>query len=178
MSTGPLPARVSTPLVLCLLAACATAVPRYDYRPPDVRLEARGLEGGDVVLRPGSRPVERQLGSGEGVHLSVVAVDGGGVRRIALVGRLTVGCHDPGTGALTTDETDVVHEDVALQGPAGTVRTTASVARRIRVSDYAVRCAVPGTRPWVEGTFHGEAEDFHGRWSSTAAFTFWFEASP
>lgn len=165
--------------VLCLMAAgaCTTTVPRYDPRPPDVRLEARDLADGDVVLRPGSPPVERELGTGEGVHLSVTAVDGGGVWRIALVGRLTVGCYNPETGARTTDTSDVIHEDVAREGPGGTVRTSASVARLIRVSDYAVRCADPGAHPWVEGTFHGEAEDFHGRWSVTGPFTFWFGVS-
>lgn len=157
-----------------LLAACATTVPRYDYRPPGVRLEARGLAQGDVVLRPGSRAVERELGAGEGVELAVVATDGGGVRRVALVGRVTVGCWNPDTGAQTLDVTEVAHENEVAAGPGGTVRTSAQVSRIFRVSDYRVTCSGTATTPWVEGTFHGEAEDFHGRWTATGSFTFWF----
>lgn len=158
----------------CVLAACATPLPRYDPHPPEVRLEVRGLTEGALLLRPGSAAVERELGRDGDVDLSVSATHGGGVQRVALVGRVTVGCHNAETGARTTDASDVVHEDVADVGPGGMVRTAASVARRIRASDYGVRCVDPGGRPFVEGSFRGEAEDFHGRWSATASFTFWF----
>lgn len=173
---------MTRPSVLPLLAAtvlatasgCVTDVPRYDYRPPGLRLEVRGLSGGDFVLRPGSSPVERDLPVDGRVDLSVTAVDPGGVRSVALVGRVTIICENPETGARVTDATDVRHEDVRAEGPGG-VRNTAAVGRVVRTSDYRVACADRDARAWVEGTFHGEAEDFHGRWSVTGSLTFWFE---
>ena len=172
-----LPVRPRAVLLLPVAALCgactATTVPSYDVRPPAVRLEARGLAGGDLVLGPRSGAVERELAAAEELELAVLATDAGGVRRVALVGRLTVGCYDPETGAQTLDVTEVVHDDEAVVGPGGTVRTSAQVSRLFRASDHRVTCADPDARPWVEGTFHGEAEDFHGRWSATGSFTFW-----
>lgn len=153
---------------------CIATVPRYDDRPPSLRLEVRGLPGGDLVLRPGSEPRGRELGAGDLVDLRVVAVDGGGVRRVALTGRITIGCRDPETGARTVETTDFDEEDLDPGDPAG-VRTTAAVGRVVRVSDYRVSCADPGALPRVDGTFRGEAEDFHGNWSVTATFTVGFE---